>query len=220
MPDSPVTPDYLASALAARLIHDVIGPAGGIVSAFDLVADPRLVEMREEALAMAASTARDLVNTMSLIRTIYAGGEAAMSSAALAVAARKVFATSRAELTPRIELAPTAASTRVFLGLAQIMAAAAASGGTVSGVHAAALEGVLITFEAISPRAGLSEEVHAGLAGRSPGSGKAYRWSAAYLIGAIVRSTGGDVEIQTVDGCVAVRAFIRADTAFGPALGR
>lgn len=213
MTASPVTPELLASALAARLIHDIIGPASGIVSAFDLAADPRAAAMHREALAMAASTARELVATLTLVRTIYGGGGAAMSRTELTAAAEAIFAGSRATLTPRIGHPPTATSSRVFLGLTQIMATAAAAGGMVSAAHDISGDTILMTFDGVGPRVRLHPEIPVGLAGESPGGGEPHRWSAAYLLGAVARAAGGTVQANVADGGVSLRAVIRADMA-------
>ena len=214
MSDPSIAPEELASALASRLIHDLIGPASGIVSAFDLAEDPRAAAMREEALAMAVlHGARVWSTSLTLARTIYGGGGAAMSQGELAAAAESLFSGSRAKLTLLIDNAPTVASGRIFLGLTQIMAGAASAGGSVSAAHALQDGRFVMTFGGVGPRLRLHPEVALGLTGQGAGEGQLHRWSAAYLLGSIARSAGGGVQCGVFDGGVELRADIRADRA-------
>ena len=223
MPDLPVnaavTPERLASALAARLIHDAMGPASGIVSAFDLLADPSAGALREDALVLAAQSARALVDILTFSRTVYGGGGAPLSTDELSAAATTLFAGSRATLEQRLDPGSSSAiSGRIYLGLLQLMASGAAAGGKVVAVHAgsgarAAGGRIEISIEAAGPRVALGEQVYSGLAGEPPGAGLPHAWSAAYLIGAVARSAGGGVQAVGRDGGVSLRAVISADMA-------
>jgi histidine phosphotransferase ChpT len=213
MSNSEITPERLASALAARLIHDAIGPASGVVSAFDLIADPAAAAMREEALALASDSARKLVDLLVLSRAIYAGG-AAMSEAETRGFAGRLFEGSRATLDLSLDptaLTPTAG--RLLLGLLQIAAAAVAAGGEVTARVVAEGDRLVVCGKAMGPRPRLGPEVLEGLAGRGPGDAPLHRWSAAYVLGALARSAGGAVEASLVDGAFVFRAVIRAEIA-------
>ena len=213
MPDAEITPEQLASALAARLIHDFIGPASGIVSAFDLIADPAAAAMRGEALDLAADSARRLVDLLVLSRTIYAEG-ADISAAELGAFGKRLFDGSRATLRLSVEVDPAPSSAaRLVLGLLQTAAAAVAAGGAVVTRLASEHGWLVIEGRASGPRVRVAPEVCEGLAGGGPGSGPAHRWSAAYLMGALARSGGGSITASATDGVFVFRAVIRADTA-------
>ena len=207
MPDAVVTPEYLASALASRLIHDAMGPASGIVSAFDLIADPSAAEMRDEALVLAADSARRLVSMLSLSRAIYGGG-AALNQGELSKMATGLFDGSRARLTLMFDGGePTAASGRILLGLLQIAAEATAAGGTVTANHDVAEE-IKIVVEAAGPRLRSVDEIAAGLSGDRLKTGTSHRWVLAYMMDVTARSAGGDVTMHRGDGGIAFHAAI------------
>ncbi len=208
-----ITPEQLASALAARLMHDALGPASGIASAFELMADPSAAALRDEALTMASDSAKTLLNMLVLFRSVYGGGSA-MTSAELTKAGQALFEGSRARLDLRIDgPPPTVASTRIFLGLLHIVAGVA-TGGLVSATHAGdASNTTLMVVDATAARTRMPEEVYRGLAGETAGAGIPHRWSAAYLIGALARSSGGSIEVGDPAKGVAFRASIRAEIA-------
>ena len=68
-----VQPVDLAARLAARLCHDFISPASAIVSGLDLIEDPEQQDMREEAMALIASSARKLAALLSFSRIAFGG---------------------------------------------------------------------------------------------------------------------------------------------------
>ena len=212
MSDPEITPERLASALAARLIHDAMGPASGIVSAFDLIADPSAAAMRDEALALASDSARKLVDLLVLSRAIYAGG-GAMTVAELRGLAEGIFEGSRATLELSLDAAISPLAGRLLVGLLQIAAAAVATGGVVTAALAAHGDGLIVEGDAKGPRVRLGPEVLGGLAGRGPGDAPLHRWSAAYVLGALARSSGGGIEASVVDGVFVFRAVIKADIA-------
>ncbi|HEX7760485.1 MAG TPA: histidine phosphotransferase family protein, partial [Caulobacteraceae bacterium] len=124
--------EELAAKLAARLCHDFMSPASGIVSGLDLLEDPSAKDMRDEAMDLIASSARKLVDTLTFARVAfgaYASAEA-FDARELEGLARGVFAHVRPELEWAVEtpqLPKTAA--RALLNLAQIAAGALATGG-------------------------------------------------------------------------------------------
>ena len=212
MSNPETSPEQLASALAARLIHDAMGPASGIVSAFDLIADPSAAAMRGEALALAEDSARKLVDMLVLSRAIYAGG-AAMSAAELGGFAERLFDGSRATLALSLDAAASPMAGRLLLGLLQIAAASVAAGGAVTARLGAEGDQFIVEGGASGPRLRIGAEVLDGLAGKGPGGAPMHRWSAAYLLGALARSAGGAIDAALVDGALVFRAVIRADIA-------
>lgn len=207
MPDHLIAPDQVAAALARQLIHDAMGPASGIVSAFDLIADPLAASMREESIKLAADSARRLVAMLGLARLIHSEG-AALTKGDLATAAGQVFDGSRAVFQLRFEGAePTALSGRVLLGLLQIAATASAAGGEVNANHSGA--GTFeISVECVGPRVRLADEVVAGFAGVRPDSGALHRWAPAFMIGAMARGSGGNVRAERSSVGAMFRAII------------
>ena len=208
-----ITPEQLASALAARLLHDAMGPASGIVSAFDLVADPSAAAMREEALALAEESARKLVDLLVLSRTIYAGGNA-MTAVELRGSAQGLFNGTRATLD--LVVVPEAVSVmsgRLLLGLLQTAATTVAAGGAVVASLKLNVGRLVVEGAATGPRLRVGEEMLDGLAGKGPGDAPLHRWSAAYMLGALAKSAGGGIEAAVVEGRFVFRADIRADIA-------
>jgi histidine phosphotransferase ChpT len=212
MADTEISPEQLASAVAARLIHDVIGPASGIVSAFDLIADPTAAAMREEALALAEDSARKLVGLLALSRAIHAGG-AALTAEELRGFADRLFEGSRATLHLTLETVASPVAGRLLLGLLQIAASAVAAGGSVTACLAADGDRLIVEGSAAGPRLRIGPEVLAGLAGQSPGSGPLHRWSTAYVLAALAGSAGGAIDASVAEGVFVFRAVIRAEIA-------
>lgn len=207
MPDHLIAPDQVAAALARQLIHDAMGPASGIVSAFDLIADPGAASMREEAIELAADSARRLVAMLGLARLIHSEG-AALTKGDLATAAGHVFDGSRAVFQLRFDgVEPTALSGRVLLGLLQIAEMASATGGEVNVNHTGA-ETFEIRVECVGPRVRLSDEVVAGFAGVKPNSGALHRWAPAFMIGAMARESGGNVLAERLPAGAMFQAVI------------
>jgi histidine phosphotransferase ChpT len=213
MAEPDITPEQLASALAARLIHDALGPASGIVSAFDLIADPAASAMRDEALALAAESARGLVDLLVLSRAIYVGGTA-MTASELRGFGERLFLGSRATLELFIDSAAVSPLTgRLLLGLLQIAAATVAAGGAVTARMEVDGERLVVVGDARGPRLRVGPEVLDGLAGQGPGGAPLHRWSAAYLLAALARSTDGSIEASVVDDAFMFRAVIKAEIA-------
>ncbi len=210
MPMEAPTAEQLAAALAARIIHDAIGPANGVVSAFDMASDPAMSAMRDEALSLAEQGARALLENLVLARTIYGAGGAALSESELTAAAKGLFNGSRASLQLVIDPAAiTVGSGRLLLGLLQITAGVMAAGGRV----AAGLSGgerVLIEIEAIGPKPRLGVDLRLALGGEVPESGLASRWAPAYFLSLLARSRGGLIATRVGDRQVSIRATLDA----------
>lgn len=213
MPNREITPEQLASALAGRLIHDVMGPASGLVSAFDLMADPKAAAMRGEALALAEDSARRLADMLVLYRAIYAAG-GVQSSDDLHRLGQNMVAGSRATLELTIDPAViTAVTSRLVLGLIQIGVAAIPSGGAINACLEAKGDRRIVEGHVVGPRIRVEPAVIDGLAGREPGEAPLHRWSAAYLLGAIAGSAGGVIETFVSAESFTFRADIKAATA-------
>ena len=69
---APVRTAEVAAYLAARMCHDFISPASAIASGLDLLEDPSAQDMREEAMALIAASARKLADQLSFCRVAFA----------------------------------------------------------------------------------------------------------------------------------------------------
>jgi histidine phosphotransferase ChpT len=194
-----IRPEELAARLAAKLCHDFISPAGAIVSGLDLLEDPTAKDMRDDAMALIAASARKLTDLLSFSRVAFgsSAGTESFDSGELERLARAIFAHVRAELdwaaAPQALVKPAAV---VTLNLAQLAAAALPIGG-VARVEATQEGGaVRILVRAHGPRARLHPEVASGLAGQALGDGLAGRWVQAYYVQAVARGVGGVIGAQ------------------------
>ncbi len=205
MPPDAVQPDTLARALAARLLHDLSGPAHGVLSGLELQQDPGDDEaLRAEAADLTDSSARALLARLEFCRAAYGEGGEAKTGAALEALARTAFANGRA----RLAWAPgdvtfKAAAVQAALILAQIAADALASGG-VARLNATIAAGwMTLRVEGEGPRSRFHAETLDGLAGRPAGEGLAGRWAPAFLVQALCRRAGGALAIaRRPDGFV------------------
>ena len=208
-----ITAEDLAAKLAARLCHDFMSPASGIVSGLDLLEDPSAKDMRDEAMALIASSARKLVDQLTFARVAFGSYASAdvFDSRELENLAHGVFAHVRPALqwdVPASQLSKPAA--RALLNLVQIAAGALAVGGTARAAVDKDDGRTVVTVEAAGPRARLQDEIVAGLAGRGPGEGLSGRWVQAYYLHALVAAAGGRVSAEATDEKVTFRAILPA----------
>jgi histidine phosphotransferase ChpT len=186
----------LASLLAARLCHDFISPASAIVSGLDLLDDPDAQDMRDDAMALIAGSARKLVDQLQFARIAFGGaaGAESFSRDELEAHARAVFAHHRGDLEwsmgPDV-LDKTAG--RTLLNLCALAAAALPMGGTAR-IEASRADGVTLVADCKGNRARLRPELLAGLMGEGPGEGLAGHWIQAAWTQALATSAGGSIE--------------------------
>ena len=208
-----MAPEELAAKIAARLCHDFMSPASGIISGLDLLDDPRAKDMRDEAMDLIASSARKLVDSLTFARVAfgaYANAES-FDSRELETLSQGVFAHVRPQLEWAVE-APSLskAAARALLNMVQIAAGALATGG-VARVTAKIDEGwVAVVIEATSPKARLHPDVAAGLRGEQLTEGLAGRWVQAYYLHALVHSAGGMVAAEVGEERILFRAAVPA----------
>lgn len=206
-----ITPEELAARLASKLCHDFISPAGAIMSGLDLLDDPAAKDMREEAMALIASSARKLIDHLAFARAAYGSpaGVQEFDCAELERLTLGVYAHVRAELdwAAPAGMLPRTAS-QVLLNLAQLAANALPLGGTARIETDVGASGRRIEALAIGPKARLHAEVVTGLAGEPLEDGLSGRWTPAYFVRAIARAAGGEVSADAVDGRVTFRATL------------
>jgi histidine phosphotransferase ChpT len=193
---APLRAAELAAYLAARMCHDFISPASAIVSGLDLLEDPSAQDMREEAMALIAASARKLADLLQFSRVAFGASASAetFDSRDLEKLARGVFAHMRAELEWTVE-APSLdkPAARAILNLAQLAGAALPTGG-VARIRAVQEAGAtVIAAEAVGPRARLRPEVLRGLQGEPRGEGLHGHWVQAYYLHLLLTDAGGRV---------------------------
>ena len=189
-------PVDLAAQLAARLCHDFISPASAIVSGLDLLDDPTAQDMREDAMALIAQSARKLADLLAFSRVAFGASASADTFDArdLEKLAQGIFAHMRADLDWELGPEPlNKPAARAILNLAQLGGAALPMGGTtrVRAVQEAAQ--IAIAVDAVGPRARLRPEVLAGLRGEGAGEGLHGHWVQAYYVHLFMSDAGGRV---------------------------
>ena len=203
-----------ASLLASRLCHDFISPASAIVSGLDLLEDPDSADMRDDAMALIASSARKLVDSLQFARVAYGGGSAVETFGvpALKELAEGLFAHHRGELdwavAPETLEKPVAKS---LLNLCALAAAALPMGGAARITVDAVEGGQRIRTVSEGRRARLRPELLAGLTGEGPGEGLAGHWIQAAWTHALVAQAGGTITVEQEEDRVTLTAELPAE---------
>jgi histidine phosphotransferase ChpT len=199
----PVTPVELAAHLAARMCHDFISPAGAITSGLDLLEDPSAQDMRDDALALIADSARKLVAMLAFDRVAFGASQAAeaFDPRELERLAQGVFAHQRATLDWSVEPASlTKPVTRVLLNLAQICGAALPMGGEARIAVREDADATTVVGRAVGARVRLRPEVLDGLNGERLGEGLGGHWVQAFYLRSLVDAAGGALSVEIVEG--------------------
>jgi histidine phosphotransferase ChpT len=200
-----------ASLLASRLCHDFISPASAIVSGLDLLEDPDSADMRDDAMALIASSARKLVDSLQFARVAFGGGSGAETFGvpALKELAEGLVAHHRGELdwavAPETLEKPVAKS---LLNLCALAAAALPMGGAARITVDAIDGGQRIRTVSEGRRARLRPELLAGLTGEGPGEGLAGHWIQAAWTYALVAQAGGTITVEQEEDRVTLTAEI------------
>ncbi len=209
----PVSAEELAAKLAARLCHDFMSPASGIISGLDLLDDPSAKDMRDEAMDLIASSARKLVDLLTFARVAFGAYASAESfdSRELEGLSTGVFAHVRPQLEWAVEAPqlPKAAA-RALLNLMQISAGALATGGLARVTTSQADGRITVLVEAKGARVRLHPDVAAGLAGQPLSEGLAGRWVQAYYLHALTAAAGGSVSVEPGEEQITFRAVVPA----------
>lgn len=196
--DNRPEPD-LPALTAGKLCHDFIGQVGAIVSGLDLLEDESAADMRDDALAMIAASARKLAALMEFDRVAYgaSGGADSFSTAELERLTKGVFSHMRAELDWRIEPEQLGkAPAKAAMGLCQIAGAALIMGGQVKARGGQADGRFVLQVEATGPKCRLKPEALAGLKGEGVGDGLAGQWIQAALIHKAIAAQAGRIAID------------------------
>ena len=210
MPETlPLAPQDMAAKLAARLCHDLIGPAGGLASGLDLLEDPSARDMHADAMALVTSAGRQLVATLKFARMAYGPGTQAVAASEVRALVLGMFDGQRATLEwaePGADLSGLAA--RALLNLSQIALEALARGGRAL-VQTRSVDGVLeLAVMATGDRVRLHAEILSGLAGAPQTEGLAGRWVQARFLHAIITDAGGALGAEVLPGAIRLWARI------------
>ena len=192
--DAALAHEELAARLAARLCHDFVGPAGGIVSGLDLLAGAPAAEVKGAALELVDAGARKLLALITFSRAAFGVGGEIFDTGALEALARGLFSDLRPTLDWSVEATSLAGpAARTLLNLVQIAADALALGGVARAWAAPRAGKIHLGVDAVGPRARLHREVLNGLKGEPRGEGLSGRWVQAYFVHAVVATAGGEV---------------------------
>lgn len=125
----------LASLLASRICHDVVGPVGAITNGLELLESDDSPETRELAMQLVEKSARQASAALQLMRLAYGAGGSAGSMIDLADASKLLthhFEHERADLEIKLPVAVAPRSeVKVLLNLALFAVRAIPRGGVV-----------------------------------------------------------------------------------------
>jgi histidine phosphotransferase ChpT len=211
MPDPTVTPDALAAALAARIIHDLSGPASGVNSGMELYEDADAQDLKEEGLGLAASSGEALGDLLAFSRAAFAGTGEARNGDALAKLVATQFAGKRAKAVWESgEVVLSGPAVQALLILAQIAVGGLPMGGSALITTKAGVGEMIIRVAGEGPRTTPHPEALEGLAGRALSAGLAGRWAPAYFLHTLVEGLGGSVSSVTETGAFVLEARLPA----------
>lgn len=207
--DLPVDGTELATYIAAKLCHDFISPSGAIVSGLDLLDDPSAQDMRDDALALIAQSARKMVALVHFARVAFGAATTSERFTARELQALVVGVTEggRATLDWRVadgEFSKPQA--RALVNLAYLTVGALPMGGTAV-IDTRIEHGLLhIIGRAEGARARLKPEAVTGLNGQRLIEGLAGQWIQPYWLWLTVTEAGGDLTTTIEDGRVVLSA--------------
>lgn len=203
----------VAAFLAARMCHDFISPVSAMVSGLDLLEDPSVQDMRDEAMGLIGASARKLSDLLGFCRVAFGASASAetFDPRDLQRLTEGLFRHMRAELDWQVTApALPKPAARAVLNLSQLAGAALPTGG-VAHVQAEEHEGfVLIRARADGGRARLRPEVMNGLLGRPLGEGLHGHWVQAYFVHLFVTDAGGSVRVDESEASVDFLAAVPA----------
>lgn len=206
----------VAAYLAARMCHDFISPASAIVSGLDLLDDPDAQDMKDEAMALIAGSARKLGDLLAFTRVAFGASATAevFDARELNRLAQGVFNHLKAELNWQVTapglIKPAA---RAIMNLVQLGGGVLPTGGTVTATVDEVEGRCVVLVRAEGPRIRLKPEITAGLAGEPFGEGLSGHWVQAHFVHLFLSDAGGSVSVESDETFVAFRADIPAGVA-------
>jgi hypothetical protein len=183
-------PEILAARLAARILHDISGPASGVASGLDLFAEGG--EEGGAGLELALASARSLLDMLEFHKAAFGTSGEALGGQRLRGLAQTPFEGRRPRLECPADIDPLPGpAAQAMLILAQIAAGALASGGVARATASQSHEETVLRIDGEGPRAGLPPETLEGLEGRPLSKGLAGRWAPARYLNALLAEAGG-----------------------------
>lgn len=193
MANQTIGPETLAAALAARLIHDFAGPVSAVVTGLDLQAASGDPALKASGLALAAESARSLLDMLEIARVAFGASGGSQTARTMSRLAAGCFAGKRATFAwePEREVFEAIAA-RTLLLLCQVAITGLGAGGVAELSFDQDAEEQRFKIVGRGPRAALPPEVVNALnAGRTAGGVMAGRGAPACYLFAITSSAGG-----------------------------
>ena len=189
-----VSPEVLASSVAARLLHDVSGPLSGLVSGLELISSDSDPEMKDAGLELAAASAKALTDWLGFCRLAYGGESRTRTGTDLEALASQPLDGRRAKLIWEGGSGPfNGLVSRVILLMVQIAAAGLGSGGVATLSATRESDGHDLAVAAEGRRVAISEEAKEGLDGNAAPAGLAGRWAPSRLLRELVVGAKGQL---------------------------
>lgn len=215
--DAPSAPD-LAALLCARLCHDLVSPVSALGAALSVLDDESAADMREDAIALIRTGARQAQAKLEFSRLAFGAGGSAPALIDMRELQRlsgAMFADAKPDLVWKTEAAgldkPAA---RVLLNLIQLAVDAVPRGGRVT-IEASAPGdgGARLRLVSEGPKARFAEAYAQALAGKRPEDGYDGRSIQPYFAGLIARDAGGRADVRVEEDRVELTALIAPASA-------
>lgn len=209
--DTPSASD-LAALVAARLCHDLVSPISALGAALSVLDDERAEDMREDAIELVRTGARQARAKLEYCRLAFgAGGSkpAVIDMAEIKRLSEAMFQDARPDLdwksdAPGLEK-PAA---RVLMNLVWLAVDSLPRGGTVTIEAIASDGGARLKIVAAGPKVRLDEAYVVAMSGKAPESGFDGRSIQPYYAGLIAREHGGRADAQAEDDRAVFTALI------------
>jgi histidine phosphotransferase ChpT len=209
MLDAAISHQELASRLTTRLCHDLVGPAGAVVSGLDLLSGAPPADEVSAAMELVDAGARKLLAVIVFSRVAFGHGQEEFNTGVLEALARGLFSDLRPTLDWSVEATSLAGTpARTLLNLVQIAADALPSGGVARAWATGHAGKVHLGVDAVGPRLKSHSEVLNGLSGEPRGAGLSGRWVQAYFVHSMVTAAGGDVAVTASDTTISFKATL------------
>ncbi len=195
------TSHRLATGLAARLIHDIAGPASGVATGLDLYTAPNSDDLRDSALDLAISSVRTLLDRLDFYRTAFGGGEEPHNTETIQRLAARQVGNRRTQLDwPTSATALPSPAGQALLIMTQIACDALMASGTIRVALDSGAGKLSLKVEGKGPRVLFHPEVMAGLVGQEHRNGVAGRWAPAFYLHTLVTAAPGLLSIDLSEG--------------------
>lgn len=204
-----------ASLLCSRLCHDLLSPVGALNNGIELLADEHDPEMRARCLDLLSESARASANKLKFFRLAFgaAGGFAdEVDTREARVAIEGLFGgDGRIQLGWMVD-EPTMSKSalKVLLNLVLIAGDALVRGGRLDVGAEKHQDGIDIVVRAEGSRIVLDPELKTVLTGHSSEDEVAPRAAAAWLVQALAREGGGEIQLSDGDGTLLIGAALPA----------